>query len=175
MDDSVVIVKGGAADVCAVMGMVQACVRQMIAQGIHQWDDVYPDRGTIERDIAEQTLFVARDGQALCGMIVVDENQSAEYVQVTWQYVAEKVLVVHRLAVAPTWQGRGLASRLMSFAEDYGRRYGYGAIRLDTFVHNPTALGLYTKRQYRRAGTVRFRKGEFYCLEKSLKPEETNR
>jgi len=164
----VIVVNAGAADIGAAMEVVRACVKHMISQGIHQWDEIYPDRGTIERDIADKTLFLAMEEQSLRGMIVLNEKQPAEYAQIAWKYADGKMLVVHRLVVSPVWQGKGIGSRLMHFAEDYGRRNGYAAIRLDVFVHNPSAVGLYTKRQYRNVGTVQFRKGAFYCFEKSM-------
>ena len=56
----------------------------------------------------------------------------------------------------------------MRFAEDHARALGYAAVRLDSFAGNAGALRLYEKLGYRHAGEVRFRKGRFLCLERSL-------
>jgi ribosomal protein S18 acetylase RimI-like enzyme len=57
----------------------------------------------------------------------------------------------------------------MSFAEETAVTRGYDCIRLDAFTRNPAALALYESRGYRRAGTVHFRKGAFYCYEKAMR------
>jgi ribosomal protein S18 acetylase RimI-like enzyme len=55
----------------------------------------------------------------------------------------------------------------MDFAEKTAAVEGYDCMRLDAFTNNTAALILYENRGYRKAGVVRFRKGEFYCYEKS--------
>jgi RimJ/RimL family protein N-acetyltransferase len=57
----------------------------------------------------------------------------------------------------------------MDFAERHAADGGYDAIRLDVFTLNPVATALYERRGYRRAGTVRFRKGEFFCYERPVR------
>jgi hypothetical protein len=46
--------------------------------------------------------------------------------------------------------------------------YSNLAIRLDAFTLNPGAIRLYEGRGYRKAGSVRFRKGMFNCYEKAV-------
>jgi len=109
--------------------------------------------------------------QSTCqGIVVLNEHQDMEYGAVDWAYREGAIAVVHRLMVDPKSQGRGVASRMMDFIEVEGVRRGYRAIRLDAFPKNPRATGLYTKRGYRLAGTVTFRKGVFWCFEKALSP-----
>jgi ribosomal protein S18 acetylase RimI-like enzyme len=103
---------------------------------------------------------------------VLNEHQDPEYSDVAWAHCEGKALIVHRLSVHPDAQGQNVATRLMDFAEHRAIACGYSAIRLDAFTENPAAVLLYEKRGYRRAGTVVFRKGPFYCFEKGLKREE---
>jgi ribosomal protein S18 acetylase RimI-like enzyme len=145
----------------------------MRAQGIEQWDEIYPDRATFEQDVVEGTLYLAVEQQGCCGICVLNEHQDPTYATIPWSYCEGKVLVVHRLAVDPQHQGRGIASQLMLFAEAYGRAHGYRTIRLDAFCKNPSAVRLYTKSHYRLAGTGTMRKGPFYCFEKCLDHAES--
>lgn len=165
---SVQIIRAATHDADGAMAVVRTCVADMLAKGIEQWDEVYPDRSTIERDIAEETLYLAMQAGGCRGIIALDERQSNEYRAVRWESAGGKMLVVHRLAIDPAAQGQGIASRLMDFAEEHGRRNGYAGIRLDAFAGNPRALRLYNRRGYRMAGAVTFRKGLFHCFEKSL-------
>jgi ribosomal protein S18 acetylase RimI-like enzyme len=154
-------------DLDAVMELVRSCTRHMDEQGIHQWDEIYPDEGTIQEDILEQHLrLVERNGDIL-GIIALNDEQPPQYQGVNWQF-SGKALVVHRLAVAPTHQRHGLARKLMEYARCYAEARDYNTMRLDAFVHNPSAVKLYEDLGYRQAGTVSFRKGPFFCFERPV-------
>ena len=140
----------------------------MDAQGIHQWDEIYPSRTTLQTDIEKQYLAVMEvDGQ-IAGMIVINSEESPEYQTIHWQHLG-KVLVIHRLTIDPSFQRRGLASRLMEFAEQTAEMQGCDTIRLDVFQQNPGAIALYERLGYTKAGVVQFRKGLFFCMEKVVK------
>ena len=142
----------------------------MQASGIDQWDQTFPPEEIVRKDIAGKTAYVYfKDGQ-ICGMFVMDENQSPEYGSVKWQLPAEPVAVIHRLAVKPACHRQGIASVLMDFAEREAAAKGYRVIRLDTYSHNSRATSLYLKRGYNQAGEVYFRGKPvpFYCFEKRV-------
>jgi len=136
----------------------------MDAQDIPQWDEVYPSREDLAEDIRNQALYVLETGGHAAGLIVLNEDQAPEYAGVSWRYDG-RALVIHRLTIDPARQGKGLASRLMDFAEETAAARGYDCIRLDAFTRNPAACALYRKRGYRNAGVVRLRKGDFHCFE----------
>ncbi|MBM4326037.1 MAG: GNAT family N-acetyltransferase [Deltaproteobacteria bacterium] len=153
-------------DLPEVMDVISACVWQMESQGIFQWDEIYPNSGTLQKDIESHFLYVARDDGRVFGIMALNEYQDPEYSAIEWEYGGGKILAVHRLAVDPLRWRQGIASRLMDFAEQHAGARGYAAIRLDAFLHNPGSVALYDRRGYRNAGIVRFRKGLFYCFER---------
>jgi RimJ/RimL family protein N-acetyltransferase len=53
----------------------------------------------------------------------------------------------------------------MRFTHEFACKRGYNTIRLDAFSGNPAVVALFERLGYRRAGSVHFRKGEFYCYE----------
>ncbi|MBI5603361.1 MAG: GNAT family N-acetyltransferase [Deltaproteobacteria bacterium] len=148
-------------------GIIRAATRKMDEQGISQWDEVYPSRSLLKDDIEKQQMYVLGAGKQKAGMMVLNEEQSPEYAAVDWKF-SGRALVIHRLTIDPAFQRRGLASRLMDFAEEFAFTERYNCIRLDAFRRNPAAFGLYERRGYRKAGAVRFRKGEFFCYEKKV-------
>jgi ribosomal protein S18 acetylase RimI-like enzyme len=151
-------------DLNGIMNLVQSCVSDMEAREIHQWDEIYPDEGTIKNDIRKQQLYLLEDDGCLCGIIALNEVQEPEYKNVNWKFPG-KTLVVHRLAIEPSYQRKGLAKMLMQFAEKRAKEGHYENIRLDAFIHNPASVALYERLGYRMAGTVTFRKGDFFCFE----------
>jgi ribosomal protein S18 acetylase RimI-like enzyme len=149
---------------CAI---VSQAIKHLEEQGIRQWDEIYPDEKILARDLQKGSVQVIEQSGEVCGFIVLNETQSPEYATVEWKLLG-RALVVHRLTITPLYQRCGLASLLMTFAEETAAAEGYECIRLDAFTLNPAALNLYDNRGYRRTGVVRFRKGDFYCYEKAI-------
>ena len=150
-----------------VHGLVQEATRHMDNQGIPQWDDIYPSKAILNADIENQQMHVIEVEGRVAGLIVINEVQSPEYASIAWKH-SGRALVVHRLTIHPGYQRHKLASNLMDFAEEMAATENYDCIRLDAFTRNPAAFALYENRGYRRAGIVRFRKGEFFCYEKKI-------
>jgi GNAT superfamily N-acetyltransferase len=159
--------EASAADIEPILEVVAACIAGMRRRGIDQWDEVYPDRATIEGDVQEGTAVVAIADQTIAGFAVLDEHQEPEYGEVPWRFTG-RAAVMHRMMVAPSVEGRGIARALMTFLESRAASSGYSSIRLDAFIDNPRALRFYERCEYRHAGQVRFRKGDFLCFEKDL-------
>jgi ribosomal protein S18 acetylase RimI-like enzyme len=155
-------------DLERIASIVHDAIRHMNSEGIAQWDEVYPGRSVLEADIAHHQLHVAEYNHQVAGFITLNEEASPEYNDVPWQYPG-KALIVHRFTVDPARQGQGLGTALMDYAEEQARERGYDTLRLDAFTKNPPAVALYEKRGYRKAGTVLFRKGLFYCYEKDMR------
>jgi len=155
-------------DLDRVNAIVRAAGRHLDDLGIPQWDDIYPGEAIVRTDVERGELWVIEADGDVAGLVSLNEDQSPEYRDVPWRF-GGKVLVVHRLAVDPARQRRGLAAALMTYAEQEAAAREYDAIRLDVFTRNPAATALYERRGYRRAGTVRFRKGLFFCYERPVR------
>ncbi|MFC5666328.1 GNAT family N-acetyltransferase [Kitasatospora misakiensis] len=55
-----------------------------------------------------------------------------------------------RMYVAPSARGRGIAARLLAEAEHTAAGLGHPEIRLETAVHQPEAIAVYTRAGYTR-------------------------
>ena len=165
--------KGQKSEVDAILTLTKACGKHLRDNGIDQWDENYPDRGTIVQDLETETLFAYREGDEVLGIVVLNELQDEEYGQINWSTSnQDKNIVVHRLAVRPDQQGNGLGRKLMDFAEQWAKENKYDAIRLDTFSQNPRNQRFYTNRGYTDLGPVylQYKKDHpYYCYELLLK------
>jgi ribosomal protein S18 acetylase RimI-like enzyme len=147
--------------------VMERCRAALDAQGVHQWDGLYPTRATIEDDIRRGALYVLEDEAGRCiGCVALDQRQADEYRELAWT-TREPALVVHRLCVDPAEQGRGLADELMTFAESHAAERGCASVRLDAYTGNSRSERLYRRRGYREVGQVRFprRPLPFWCFE----------
>lgn len=158
-------------DCSAIMTIFKDCTREMLANGIGQWHYDYPRQEGVAKDIQRKEVFVWQEDLVIMGTITLNEQQDQQYQQINWQFPADKILVVHRLAVSPKAQGRKIGFKLCQFAEEYAKKNGYDAIRLDAYAGNPGSNYLYEKLGYHLAdGQCRFHNNEFHfnCWEKKL-------
>lgn len=158
-----------------ILELTRACGRHMRENGIDQWDENYPDRERLVQDIASETLFAYRENDRILGIVVLNETQDPEYGDISWSTSEEdRNLVVHRLAVDPEHQGKGIARKLMDFAEQWAREQGYDAIRLDTFSQNPRNQRFYENRGYTKLESVYLSYRDdfpYFCYELLLSAE----
>ncbi len=153
----------------AILQLTRDCGKNLRENGIDQWDENYPDRETIFHDLNTKTLFAYRKGDELLGIVVLNEFQDEEYGEINWSTSPDdKNIVVHRLAVRPDQQGKGIGRKLMDFAEQWSRENKYDAIRLDTYSQNQRNRRFYTIRGYTPLGSVylKYKKEHpYYCYE----------
>ncbi|GAA0850935.1 GNAT family N-acetyltransferase [Bifidobacterium pullorum subsp. gallinarum] len=147
---------GRSEDIQEIMGLIARCVQVMQAGGSDQWDEFYPNRDVIGEDLRKGTLFVAEGEGRILGIVVLDETQDEQYQTINWKQAEGPHLMMHRLAVDPKAQGKGIARKLVAFSEEYGIRGGYSSLRLDTYSKNASALKLYQGLGYDLRGEVNF-------------------
>jgi ribosomal protein S18 acetylase RimI-like enzyme len=153
-----------------IFSILRDCKNSLDKLGIFQWTDHYPTLAIVENDIERGHVYCAVLGSKCVGTINVNEEEEPEYAAVTWNDNTGRVLVVHRLAVDPAYQGQGIAKALMDFAEQYGTDNGYSSVRLDAFSTHERVLKFYMNRGYQKRGEVFFpgRISPFFCYEKLL-------
>ena len=154
-------------DLNSIMQITKACANHMINQQIYQWNEHYPNRNAFENDVQRGELYVYVQNNICIGCIVITTIKDVEYVPIDW-LTKDKNIYIHRLAVHPKYQGKGIAQHMMTFAENYAKINGYSSVRLDTFSQNKRNQKFYETRGYKRLGNIYFPKQSkhpFYCYE----------
>jgi len=139
----------------AVFAIYRACIAALLARGVRQWDDVYPDRAVAAAAAARGDLFLLVDDGGALGSVILNSIQAPEYAAIAWRY-PEPALVIHTLVIDPQRQGAGLGRAAMACCEAFGRARGFATVRLDAFPGNPAAIALYDRLGYEHRGEVRF-------------------
>lgn len=162
--------KANISDIGNIMLMYKSCVKGMIANGIDQWDESYPNTDIILADIKARTYYIAEINGEIVGGINIDEKQDSTYLDINWEDKTNSFLVVHRLAVKEENWGDGVGKELMLFVEDVVNEEGYQSIRLDTYSGNPKAMEFYNKLGYTELGTIDLKpnKNKYHCFEKVI-------
>lgn len=155
-------------DIGAIIKITNACATTMIANGIYQWNEHYPNRKTFLNDVKRDELYVLEFNNTVKGSIVISTFMDREYKPIKWLTKNENNIYIHRLSIHPELQGKGYAQQLMSFAEQFAIEHNYSSIRLDTFSQNKRNQKFYELRGYKQLGDIYFpRQSEFpfHCYE----------
>ena len=158
-------------DLETVKSLTEACAKKMINDGIFQWNDHYPSKEIFRKDIEEESLYVWDDKTQIKGCIMFSPEKDEVYNSTKWLTQDDKNIYVHRLAVHPKFQKKGIGNKLMNFAESIAKKLNFISIRLDTFSQNKSNNKFYESRGYQKLGDVFFRKQSefpFHCYEKIL-------
>lgn len=158
-------------DIKRIKSITEACARHMISQGIFQWNENYPSLNILTQDVKNGEVYVYEVEQGLVGTVMFSFNMDDFYSEIQWQTPNDKQLYVHRLAVHPEYQGKGIAQKLMDFGETLAKENNCLSVRLDTFSKNPRNNRFYQARNYQQVGQVFFAQKSphpFYCFEKVL-------
>lgn len=161
------IVKATQNDINSIMDCYKATIQRMHDLKIFQWDNSYPTIDLIENDIKHNNYYIYKDNGEILGGVCLNQDQHPTYSNIQWSF-NEPVIVVHRLAINPSAQGKGIAKKMMKFVEELCITNAYKGIRLDTFVDNKLAIGLYLKLGYKQLDRVHFKNRTYYCFDKEV-------
>ena len=153
-------------DLDAVCELIQKAIAEMDRQGIHQWDEIYPARCDFEKDIKNETLYLAFVKDKLAALYVISSECDEQYRRGRWEGEDETACVLHRFCVSPEYQNKGIGRTVLRHIEEQTRKMGYESLRLDTFTENPFAQKLYLHNGYEPRGQATWRKGIFDLMEK---------
>jgi ribosomal protein S18 acetylase RimI-like enzyme len=162
------IIKAKITDLNQLYEITKSCAAHLIAQDIFQWNEDYPSKNILQKDIELQQLWKLEDKNQIIGLIVLTEIEDKEYTNVHWITKNSKNLYIHRLAVHPNFQRKGNAQKLIDFAENYAKQHHYASVRLDTFSQNKRNQKFYKQRGYQQLEEIFFPKQSihpFYCYE----------
>lgn len=151
-----------------ILHITKACATNMIAKGIHQWNEHYPSEAAFIKDIERNELYVLEIEEIIIGTIVISVLMDDEYKSIPWSTPNTNNIYIHRLSIHPNQQGKGYAQKLMSFAENHAKENKFSSVRLDTFSQNQRNQNFYETRGYKRLGDIFFPKQSedpFHCYE----------
>ncbi len=168
MEEKLLFRKGTKEDRDEICELIFNGVREMVANGIYQWDEIYPNREDVEQDIEKDELYVGLSDGDIAVTFVINKDCDEQYDGGKWELDTENYKVIHRLCVHPKFQNRGFGKQTLVYIENNLREQGVSSIRLDAFPQNPYALKMYQSIGYHITGEVNFRKGRFYLMEKVI-------
>ena len=157
-------------NILEVMYLLQHCIEDFNKNSIYQWNTSYPDYFKLLREVENGSLYLIKTKGVCIGTISFDEQQESVFDNVEWKNSTDKYLVIHRIAVFPTWQKKGVGRKLIEFAEQYAKDNDYKSIRIDVASSSEHLIKSYESIGYICAGDILYpkQKEPFKCLEKVI-------
>lgn len=166
-----------AADILRIIRQAQA---QMRAAGSLQWQDGYPSAAHIEADVTRgagrvlcipesaETTGTDAPGRVIAyGAVALDGEPAYETIEGAWR-TPQPYVVVHRLAVADGYKGRGVGRAFLRRAEEEALAQGMRGFRIDTNFDNRPMLRQLERLGFTCCGKIRYQSGERLAFEKRL-------
>lgn len=157
-------------DLDEIWALVERAVADMNRRGNPQWRPGYPARSHYAGALAEGGLYAAEDESGhILGCAVFNTQEEPAYAAIPWS-VPGPAMVIHKLAVDPAVQRRGVASALFACCEDLARQQGIASLRIDTYSLNDRMQALIRRQGFTPTGAVHFPINPlpYPCFEKVL-------
>ena len=126
------------ADLPAILAIADEAKAFLAAQGLDQWQHGYPAEEDFRRDIerGDGWLFTADGNPA--GYLCISRRSEAAYTAIEgeWLSCAGPYLTIHRIMVSDAYRGKGIASEMISLADDFAHAYCCAGVRIDTAPGN---------------------------------------
>ena len=157
-------------NILEVMYLLQHCIEDFNKNSVYQWNMSYPDPFKLLSEVEKGSLYIIKTKGICIGTITIDEQQESVFDKVDWKNKTDKFLVLHRIAVFPSWQKKGIGRKLIEFAEKFAKDNNYKSIRLDVASSSKHLIKLYESIGYTYTGDILYPKQEepFKCLEKMV-------
>lgn len=166
-----VLRKAERTDLPAVWTIIQHAIEKRRLDGSRQWQDGYPNPGTLENDLEHGFgHLLEEDGEPLLYAAVIFEPEPA-YTAIEGKWLTDgPYVVLHRVAASPKAAGRNIGTLFFRMAEDLCRAKGVPSIKVDTHFDNKPMLRILEKLGYTYCGEVYFRGSARRAYEKVLGP-----
>ena len=158
--------KTTAADIDEIVPILEEARRTIAALGINQWQDGYPNRESIEDDLARgySHVLVQDDGRVVGTFALIPDGEPLYDVIENGHWTtgddSRNYNAVHRVAIAVASRGSGASTRMIEFVRDVTRRAGKASVRIDTHEGNRVMRRMLEKHGFVPCGTIYLANGD---------------
>ncbi|MBR5313712.1 MAG: GNAT family N-acetyltransferase [Clostridia bacterium] len=160
-----IIRKTTAADIDEIVPILDEARRTIASLGINQWQDGYPNRESIEADLAKDYSYVLVNAGHVIGTFALIPDGEPLYDVIenghwTTGDDSRNYNAVHRVAIAVSSRGSGASTKMVQFAADLSRMAGRASVRIDTHEGNRVMRRMLEKHGFVHCGTIYLANGD---------------
>jgi GNAT superfamily N-acetyltransferase len=141
-----------------IWAILQQAIARRKEDGSNQWQDGYPNPDMIQNDIEKNAGFVLTEGDTILGYSALFINDEPEYAKILGKWLTNDDFVVfHRVAISESHLGKGLATKILGFIEEFAVTNNIYSVKADTNFDNFAMIAIFEKLGYSYCGEVHFR------------------
>ena len=158
-------------ELSAAMELIDGAKAYLKEQGIDQWQQGYPDAACIRRDLEKGKGHFVVDGPQILGYVCIDFDGEPAYQTLngTWIGGEQPYVVAHRLALASSTRGKGLAHTVFRVIGEKACAAGVYSFRVDTDEDNAIMKHLLNRNGFTYCGSIWFDNSVKIAYEKLLR------
>ena len=161
--------KAISAEIAPIWDILQDAILRRKKDGSNQWQDGYPNPESVQIDIEKGVGFVLTEYDSIIGYCAILINDEPEYANIVGKWISNTDFVVfHRVAIAETHLGKGMAKLIFKYIEEFAKNNKIYSVKADTNFDNGAMLSLFDKSGYVYCGEVHFRGSPRKAYEKIL-------
>ncbi len=145
-------------DMEQIIAIIEEAKEHLKENNIDQWQNNYPNKNTIAQDIMMNEAYIVYLDEIAFAYFMLSYQKESSYDEViegAWSN-NEDYAVIHRLAIAKKFRGKGLASKIFEMIEEEVS-LNCKQIRIDTHKENLAMKTLLTNRDYSYVGEIRLK------------------
>ncbi|MEL6162966.1 MAG: GNAT family N-acetyltransferase, partial [Cyanobacteria bacterium J06628_3] len=122
------------------------------------WVPPYPIE-KMRKDINKMDIYAVMLNSEPIGTFTIETKMPSGYLKygdINWQNPRSSAFYIHRLAILPLFQGKGIGTWCLQQIENLAINHNYSAIRLDAVKVNQKLLDFYEKSGYKKVGEIIF-------------------
>lgn len=161
--------KANSQDIDDIWKIIQQAIERRKKDGSAQWQNGYPNRQTIERDVEKDFAYVLLVDHQVAVYSALIINDEPAYSKIDGKWLSEgDFVVVHRVAVDNNFAGKGLVKILFEKIEEFVVSQKINSIKVDTNYDNMAMLKILESKGYTYCGEVMLADGMRKAFEKLI-------
>lgn len=152
-----------------ICNILQQAIERRRKDGSTQWQEGYPNLGTVESDIAKGFGYVMTVDEEISVYVALILNDEPAYSTIEGAWLSNgEFVVVHRVAVDEKFAGQGMVKILFDHIEEFTRSHEIQSIKVDTNYDNIPMLKILENKGYSYCGEVVLAGGVRKAFEKII-------
>ncbi|MBE7628653.1 GNAT family N-acetyltransferase [Tenacibaculum piscium] len=145
-------------DLKNIMTIIHYAQRYLASLNIDQWQDGYPDKAQINKDIENKESYVLEnEEQQIVATFMFTSSKESAYNSIdgTWLTTTDATYgVIHRVAVAENCTRKGIAEMIITYCEKLLQNQAINSMRIDTHTDNLGMQYILKKINYSYCGII---------------------
>lgn len=157
------------ADADTIWHILKQAIAQRKKDGSAQWQNGYPNEQTVTEDIQNENGYVLVENNIIIAYAAIIFGIEPAYQEIKGNWLSnDACVVVHRVATADAYKGKGMATALFVLIEELCVENKIFSVKVDTNFDNLPMLRILENLNYTYCGEIFFNGASRMAFEKLL-------